>query len=53
MYFLLIILYTGQVKVYEYPNAVDCESSLIQKTDVGNYKKIKTAVCINSEETRQ
>jgi hypothetical protein len=49
MYLLLIVMFTGQVHIYEYPNAADCESGLIQKTDVGNYKKIKTAVCVNTE----
>lgn len=50
MYLLLIVMFTGQIAVYEYPNASDCEVGLIQKTDVGNYKKIKRAVCVNTEE---
>ncbi len=50
MYLLLIVMFSGQLLVNEYPNAADCEAALIQKTDVGNYKKIKTAVCVNSKE---
>jgi len=52
MYLLLIVLFTGQIQIYEYPSASDCESALIQKTDVGNYKNIKTAVCVNTEEVK-
>ncbi len=50
MYLLLLIMFSGDMQAIEYPNAVDCEAALIQKTDVGNYKKIKIAKCINTEE---
>jgi hypothetical protein len=46
MFLLLIVLYTGEVQATEYPNALQCETALIEKTDFGNYKKIKTADCI-------
>jgi uncharacterized metal-binding protein len=33
-----------------YQNSEECEVALIQKTDLGNYKKIKIAKCISLEE---
>ena len=50
MYLLLLIMFTGDMQVVEYPNAADCEAALIQKTDLGAYKKIKVAKCVNVEE---
>lgn len=50
MFLLVIVLFSGNIDMYTYPNMADCEVALIQKTDVGNYKNIKIAECINVEE---
>ena len=50
MFLLILIMYTGHMEAIEYPNAADCEAALIQKTDLGNRKKIKVAECIYTGE---
>ena len=50
MYLLLLIMFTGDMRVEEYQNTEECEVALVQKTDLGNYKKIKIAKCISLEE---
>jgi hypothetical protein len=46
-------MFTGEVTTNVYPSAIDCESALIQKTDVGNFKKIKIAECIDIEKAKE
>ena len=50
MYLLLLIMFTGDMQTEVYHSSEECEIALIQKTDQGNYKKIKVAKCINAEE---
>ena len=50
MFLLLLIMFNGDMQTEVYQNAEECEVALIQKTDLGNYKKIKIAKCISLEE---
>jgi len=50
MFLLLLIMFNGDMQTLVYQDAADCEAALIQKTDLGNYKRIKVAKCISLEE---
>ena len=50
MYLLLLIMFTGDMQTEVYHSSEECEAALIQKTDLGNYKKIKVAKCVALEE---
>lgn len=45
-YILLIVMYTGQVSMVEYPSKSACEQTLLNNWDNGTYKKIKTLECV-------
>ena len=49
MWVLLIVLYTGDMNITYYPTAYSCETALIEKTDLGNRKHIKRAVCMSRD----
>jgi hypothetical protein len=53
MFLLVLVMFTGEVTTNLYPTAADCEAALIQKTDVGNLKKIKIAECIDIEKAKE
>jgi hypothetical protein len=53
MFLLVLVMFTGEVSTNLYPNMADCEAALIQKTDVGNFKKIKIAECIDVEKAKE
>jgi len=52
MFLLIIILFAGDVMTTSYPTIDACADALFQKTDNGNFKKIKVASCINAENLR-
>jgi hypothetical protein len=43
-------MFNGDMQTEVYQDGPDCEAALIQKTDLGNYKRIKVAKCISLEE---
>lgn len=49
MWVLLLVLYTGELNITYYPTSASCETALIQKTDRGNYKHMKSAKCLSRD----
>ena len=46
-FLLLIVAFNGQTTITYHKDATACETALIQATDLGQYKYIKDAKCIN------
>lgn len=46
-FLLLIVAFNGQTTITYHKDATACETALTQATDLGQYKYIKDAKCIN------
>ena len=49
-FLLLIIAFNGQITTTYHKNSNSCEVALLKATDLGNYKHIQEAKCINLKE---
>ena len=46
-FLLLLIAFNGSITTTYYPSATSCENALLKAIDLGKYKLLQEAKCIN------